>query len=137
MADFYFCHKTRGENMFSTLFSDKTKAKAPAHTEGELYKVICAHGQTFRLYYGYYEECDRQNEAVEPMPIYPDFLSDPLYTDTGLPFVTMMQDSCDYYVGKSVGESECADCEFYSHCEELLGICICPQNKITVKEDTK
>lgn len=123
--------------MFSTLFSEKTKAKAPAHEEGELYRVISAHGHTFELFYGYYEECDRQNDAVEPMPIYPDFLSHPIYTDRGLPFVTMMQDSCDYYVGRDTGEMECADCEFYSHCEELLGICTHPDNRKPPKEERK
>ena len=123
--------------MFSTLFTSTTKAKAAAHTEGELYKVITAHGRTFELYYGYYEECDRQNDAVDPMPIYPDFLSYPIYTDRGFPFVTKMQDSCEDYVGRTTHESECADCEYYSHCEELLGVCTHPNNRKAPKEEEK
>ena len=102
--------------------------------EGELYKVVNLHGHTFELYYGYYEECDRQNPAVEPMPIYPDFIKCPKYTYQGFPFVTKMQDCCKHYKGKAVKECDCAECEYYLHGDELIGVCVCPHNKKTNPE---
>ena len=98
--------------------------------EGELYKVINLHGQTFPLYFGYYEKCEEENPAIDPMPIYPNFLVEPRYTDEGFAFVTKMQDSCRHYAGKSGKINECAECHYYLHGDELLGICTCPKNKI-------
>ena len=56
--------------------------------EGDLYKILNIQGHTFKLYYGYYEDCERENPAVEPMPIYPDFIKSPKYTDTGQAFAS-------------------------------------------------
>lgn len=97
--------------------------------EGDLYKVLNILGHTFKLYYGYYEECERENPAVEPMPIYPDFIKIPEYTDSGQAFVTKMQDACKHYKGKSSKFNECAECEHYLHGDDLIGICTCRQNK--------
>ena len=113
--------------MFTTLFNE-TKANSHSHKEGDLYKVIEAHGQSFELYFGYYEECDRAS-GLEPMPIYPDLIRNPRYTRHGLPFVTKMQDACEHYVGQSNGCEECAECVWYRHGEELLGFCACPSNR--------
>ena len=122
-------------NMFTTLFT-KTKESSQAHKEGQLYRIIEAHGRTFELYYGYYEECDRA-AGLEPMPIYPDLSASPVYTHHGLPFVTKMQDACPLYRGRAGGECECADCEYFSHIEELLGVCTCPENRKLKSEETK
>lgn len=99
--------------------------------EGNLYKILQVGGRSFPLYYGYYDERDRQNALVEPMPIYPDFLENPQYTETGYPFVTKMQDACQHYWGEANGCEECAECAWYRHGQELLGICCCPQNRVT------
>lgn len=99
--------------------------KATKPQEGDLYKVITAHGKTFALYYGYYEETDRQNPDVEPMEMYPNFLKTPVYTDAGIPFVTAMQKPCIYFQGEVCEDNICYQCLHYEKCEELLGICKC------------
>lgn len=97
--------------------------------EGDLYKVITLHGKDFEIRYGYYEECDRISPYAEPMEIYPDFTSDPLYTADGRPFVTAMQAPCDSFIGAKDENSCCEDCAFYRQGEELIGICDCPKNR--------
>ncbi|MBQ3133634.1 MAG: hypothetical protein IJC17_05115 [Clostridia bacterium] len=104
--------------------------KIPVYAEGELYRIIRLHDHTFHLYYGYYEDCERENPAIDPMPIYPDFLKNPQHTSDGFPFVTKMQDACQHYKGNKDRFSECAECEYYAHGDELLGICVCPQNRL-------
>lgn len=101
------------------------------HAEGELYKRIELKGRTFALYYGYYEECDRQNPLCEPIVIYPDFQRAPVHTDSGEPFVTMMQDACDQYRGseRRTPDTTCAECGYFERGEEWFGICTCPKNK--------
>ena len=105
--------------MFSKLFQEEF-----LHKEGDLYKIVTAFGVTFELRYGYYGDCDRK---YEPDVIYPDFLKDPVYTEDGAPFVTMMQDACESYKGKARrnDDTTCAECKYFSRCEELLGICTC------------
>lgn len=95
--------------------------------EGDVYKVLHIHDHKFELLYGYYEACERENPAIDPMPIYPDFVKEPWFTKEGLPFVTKMQDICEHYHGKNACFSECADCGYYSHGEDLIGVCVCPQ----------
>lgn len=99
--------------------------------EGTLYKIVNVRGHTFELYYGYYDEKERNNPMIEPMPIYPDFLREPQYASDGCAFVTQMQDICHHYIGED-GRLEdrcCAECEYYSHGDELLGICTCPHRR--------
>lgn len=91
--------------------------------EGELYRVIVLEGATFELYYGYYEDKDRENPLCEPIPIYPDFLKSPKYTDEGFPFVTDMQDACEYFKGKDPNDG-CYGCKNYRRGEEFLGVCL-------------
>ena len=112
-------------------FAPNVETRGAPFREGDLYKVVVLHGHSFPLYYGYYEEFERENTSVEPMPIYPDFLKKPKYTQDGYPFVTKMQDACTHYKGISNEFSECAECEYYLHGDELLGICTCPENKTT------
>lgn len=111
--------------MFTSSFGvilEQTKQKPK---EGDLYKVITAHGKTFELYYGYYEEIDRQNPNVAPMEIYPDFLNTPQYTADGIPFVTAMQKPCSHFKGETDIDNTCYQCGYYEKCEELLGVCRC------------
>jgi len=97
------------------------------HREGELYKTVELHGKRFSLYYGYYEDCDRQNPLCAPIPIYPDLLREPQYTAEGERIVTMMQDGCEHYDGGRGRDNSCGDCKHFERCEELFGICRCKQ----------
>ncbi len=104
------------------------ETQAPTCQEGDLFKSLEIHGHRFDIYYGYYEDCERENPAVDPMPIYPDFLNAPHYTASGAPFVTKMQDACEHYIGKVTAYKECAECAYYSHGDDFIGICTCPNN---------
>lgn len=104
--------------------------------EGELYKVIEAGGRTFELRYGYYEEYERESPLASPIPIYPDFKCEPEYTEDGKPFVTQMQELCEF--GESAfSDGCCVDCKYYEHLDELLGICLCEKNKNKNKKEKK
>lgn len=95
----------------------------PKRVEGELYKVLNVGGTEFPLYYGYYEEFERNSPSAEPIPIYPDFLKEPQYTQEGKPFVTKMQDACAVYRGTMYDTNECGECIYFEPGEELIGIC--------------
>jgi len=98
--------------------------------EGDLYKEVTAFGRTFRIHYGYYEEFEREGKYNDPMPIYPDLLNFPVYTEDGKPFVTAIQDVCDHYFGvPSAEEVGCSDCRYFKLCEDLIGICTCSLKK--------
>ena len=95
--------------------------------EGDLYCVVKTFGRSFELRYGYYDDRDRSRP---PDVIYPDFLQEPIYTEKGEPFVTMMQDACRYYRSERVRheDSLCSECEYFVRGEEWFGICSCPMN---------
>lgn len=97
--------------------------------EGELFKIIELHGRIFEIRYGFYEESDRHNRFAEPVEIYPDFIKHPQYTDEGIPFITAIQTPCPYFRGSRDENSTCEECAYYQHCEELLALCGCPQNR--------
>lgn len=67
-------------------------AAQPPPREGELYRRVLIGSRTFEVFYGYYEDFER--EKHEPMPLYPDLLREPVYTEDGMLIVTGMQDSC-------------------------------------------
>ena len=99
------------------------------YKEGELYKRVDAFGESFELYYGYYEDFERENG--EPIPIYPDFLKEPCYTAQGQPFVTQMQDMCEQGVFRRSGLLDrcCGNCAHFASGEDLFGICVCRANQ--------
>lgn len=97
--------------------------------EGDLYKVMTAHGRTFEIRYGYYEEIDRHSTYNTLIEIYPDFIKAPVYTDEGIPFVTAMQRKCEHYKGEPDEENTCFQCAHYEKCEELLGVCKCHERR--------
>ena len=101
--------------------------------EGELYKTVTTFGRTFDLLYGYYDDLDRTRA---PDIIYPDFISSPVFTDGGEPFVTMMQDSCESYRGAHprTEDSVCSECAYFRRGEEWFGICTCPERCQRKKE---
>ena len=117
--------------MFTTIFENENLPNESEHKEGELYKIITTFGKTFELRYGYYGECDRQNPLCQPAVIYPDFTVEPLFTDTGEPFVTMMQDACASYRGESkkTPDTTCAECKYFKRGEEWFGVCKFEQNR--------
>lgn len=94
--------------------------------DGDLYKTVELHGEVFELRYGYYEEFER--DKGEPIPIYPDFKRNPKYTNEGYPFVTQMQELCEF--GKSkFDDGCCGECAYYEEGNELIGICTNIKNK--------
>lgn len=98
--------------------------------DGDIYKIVELFGHTFELRYGYYEEYERGRG--DPIPIYPDFKKNPVYTNEGFPFVTQMQELCEH--GKSkFDEGCCIDCEHYQDGEDLIGICTNKANKKRIK----
>ena len=103
-----------------------------AIAEGTLYKQLNIRGKFFEIRYGYYEDRDRNNPAIDPMPIYPDFLQQPQFTQGGFPFVTKMQDACPHYRGEASLCKECAECAFFHPEEDLIGICTCEENSRTL-----
>ena len=107
---------------------------APIPREGDLYKEVTVSGRTFRLLYGYYENFERESPFNEPMPIYPDFIKEPQFTEEGIPIVTAMQNICAFYSEKNDEDSSCADCDFFQSGEELFGLCNRPQNKRPIEE---
>ena len=111
--------------MFTPIFGQDAPIKESRHKEGELYKIIEAHGKTFEIYYGYYDEADRQNPYVEPMEMYPNFVEAPVYTEEGIPFATAMQSPCGHFNGEADADNTCYQCAYYERCEELLGLCKC------------
>ena len=121
------------------LWKKENIPRESGHREGELYRVVTTFGKSFELRYGYYTEKDRQNPLCQPTVIYPDFISEPRYTDGGIPFVTEMQDVCQYFRLAAQGADEgrdntCYHCAYYQKCEELLGVCRCPQRQ--AKQET-
>ena len=115
--------------MFLTNINSNAPPKETKHREGEIFKIIEAHGTKFEIRYGYYEEVDRQNPYLEPIEIYPDFLKSPAYTENGVPFVTAIQKPCEHFSGEHDEENTCYQCAYYERCEDLLGVCKCEENK--------
>ena len=89
--------------MYNKLLEMSEAPRGAPPKENDVYKVIILHGKRFEIKYGYYEEIDR---AFEPVPIYPDFISEPVYTAKGIPFATAYQDVCEHYVAKPNINSE-------------------------------
>lgn len=97
--------------------------------EGELFRVLSHEGKVFRIYYGYYDERERQSKYNEPIPIYPDFKKTPEFTSEGSPFVTGIQDVCEHYEGRSP-EDGCHSCKYYCGGDDLIGACKNEKNNL-------
>ena len=96
--------------------------------EGSTYKLFSVEGHTFDIKYGYYEDYERDSMFGELVPIYPDLAADPVYTEDGRPLVTKMQELCPR--GNSLYmDGCCADCSHFSDREDLIGVCMCDDNK--------
>ena len=104
--------------------------------DGELYKRIELFGRVFEIYYGYYEEFEKQSANAEPIPIYPDFQKDPIYSDRGYPFATHMQSLCED--GNSrFADGCCIDCSYFSDGKYMIGICTHPKRRIDFNKQKK
>ena len=113
--------------MFSRFTDINENSKPPVPKEGELFKVIRLHGATFEIRYGYYEEGDRQFEPVE---IYPDFLKNPIYTNDGFPFVTLMQAPCENFKKLTDDpDRDCGNCRYMERGDELIAVCRCESRR--------
>lgn len=95
--------------------------------EGDLYKVYQIDRHIFEIRYGYY--ADDERGRVEPLPVFPDLRTQPVYTAAGHPIVTLVQQPCDRYRPKNPLRREdwCGDCHHYSGGRDELGICLCLQ----------
>ena len=96
--------------------------------DGDLYKRIPLYDKVFEIFYGYYEEFEKESAFGEPTPIYPDLAQSPVYTPAGSPIVTHMQPLCPYGDSK-FPDGCCIDCSHFSPEEDLFGICQCPQRQ--------
>ena len=96
--------------------------------EGDVYAIVDVFGRQFELKYGYYDDMDR---AGPPDIIYPDFIKSPIYTDTGEPLVTMMQDACPHYKSsaKRTDDATCGECKFFNRDKEWFGLCRSKKNR--------
>ena len=99
--------------------------------DGALCKIVEIDGVTFPIYYGYQSDGERLR-GWEPTPQYPDFRREPRYTADGFPFVTVDQDVCEQFAPKPEISSEgwCNDCRDLERCEEFIGLCRCPKNRL-------
>ncbi len=113
--------------MFTNIFGINANIQNNKHREGELFKVIELHGATFEIRYGYYEETDRQFDPVE---IYPDFIKNPIYTNDGFPFVTLMQEPCEHFKKLTDDpDCDCSNCKHMERGDELIAVCRCDSRR--------
>lgn len=100
------------------------QATVPA--EGDLHSIITIGPHSFELRYGYCDERDRS--TGEPYILYPDLLSEPMYTEDGYRIVAALQSVCEHYTFPDGREREdcCYTCSFYPDPQSEIGICGCP-----------
>ena len=93
--------------------------------DGELYKVYTVCGHRFEIRYGYYEEGERGR--VDPVPIFPDFKQNPVYTQDGFRIVSLIQLPCKEYCPKNISERNdwCGDCIHYDGDKNEIAVCRC------------
>ena len=125
MADFFL----KGAAMLTAHYNYDDQTRTPIPREGDLYKVINIGEIKFEIYYGYYDEADRQNPNIEPMEMYPNFIETPIYTREGFPFATAIQQPCEHFKGDADEDNTCYQCAHYKNCDELIGICYCKERQ--------
>ena len=101
-------------------------------SEGDLYEQVSVYGKTFEIYYGYYEEFEKNSIYNDPVPIYPDLISSPEYDDDGNRIVTQMQIACEKYSG-SLDEDSCGKCVHFKKGHKLFGLCTKDENNLRVQ----
>ncbi len=95
--------------------------------EGDIYQTISVGGKLFVIYYGFYSDKDRKTE--NPIPIFPDFTLTPQFSECGKPFVTKIQDACQYYASLlgERGEGWCCDCKYFENPNCDISLCTNPR----------
>lgn len=114
---------------------DNVQNKQIPVREGDLYKEIEVFGNKFTLRYGYYEEKDRHNPLCRPIPIYPDFRENPIYTKEGTPYATEIQDACEHFksYARRTEDSTCGECAHYRRGSDWIGVCKCEMRRENAK----
>ena len=113
--------------MLADIYSIKPQNHTNEPKEGDLYKLVELHGVAFEIRYGYYEDIDRIHEPIE---IYPDFIKEPVYTNDGFPFVTLMQEPCEYFKRlTSDPDCDCGNCRYMERGDELIALCRCESRR--------
>lgn len=97
--------------------------------EGDLHRVYIVDNLSFEIRYGYHEENERGR--VEPLPIFPDMVTDPVYTHSGIPVTAYVQAPCAHYTPRQQAYPEewCGDCHHYGGGREKMGRCLCPERR--------
>lgn len=97
--------------------------------EGDLYKTYIVDNHTFEIRYGFYDA--RERGRVEPLPVFPDLVKDPVYTTTGEPVTSLVQVPCEHYIPKKpeLAEGWCFDCCHYGGGRNEMGRCLCPRRR--------
>lgn len=97
--------------------------------EGDLYKTFTVDTYTFEIRYGYYAENERNR--VEPLPIFPDFVNNPVCTASGVPITTRLQIPCVHYQSSCPERPDgwCGDCVHYESYKDEFGLCRCRERK--------
>lgn len=97
--------------------------------EGDLYRIFVVDQHTFDIRYGYYAEDER--DRVEPLPIFPNFEKNPVYTKNGEPVTAYVQYPCRHYTPHRSEEPEewCGDCLYYGGGREEMGPCLCRERR--------
>lgn len=103
--------------------------------EGELFQIVTVDNYKFELRYGYYEETDRLMD--DPVPIYPDFKEQPVYTQMGRPLVTAVQKPCEYFKSLEGYEYEecCSSCVYYPDMKTEINVCQCENCRISISKE--
>lgn len=97
--------------------------------EGELYRIFTLEDLSFEIRYGYHT--DEERGRIEPLPIFPDLVSSPVYTRSGIPVTAYVQVPCRHYSPCRRNEPEewCGDCLYYDGGRDKIGRCLCPERK--------
>ena len=103
--------------------------------DGALYKTIEIDGTRFDIYYGFYNEREREL-GYEPTPIYPDFDKNPQYTKSGMPIVAVYKDLCKHFkpLPRMIEIDGCVNCIYFDKREEYIGLCKC-ESQIRTEEN--
>lgn len=100
--------------------------------EGDLHSLVTIGPHSFELRYGYSDERDRA--TGEPYILYPDLLTEPLYTEDGYRVVAALQSVCEHYIPPDGRDREncCYTCSFYPNQNTEIGICKCEKMQHTL-----
>lgn len=99
---------------------------------GALYKTVEIDGARFEIYYGFYNEREKEL-GYEPTPIYPNFDKEPKYTNRGNLVVAVYKDPCTHFkpLPKTIEIDGCVNCIYFDQKEDYIGFCKCEKQRRT------